>query len=60
MKCPYRKKIRVSPDGVCRVTEVDYMECLKESCPYYGALAFDVKRNSWVMGCRKAAKECES
>lgn len=60
MKCPYRKKVRVSPDGVCRVTEVDYMECLKESCPYFGVIVFDAVNSGWGKGCRRAEKECGS
>lgn len=59
MKCPYRKRVRISPDGVSRVTEVDFMECIKKECPYWGAIAFSADDYEWIYGCRKAKKECE-
>lgn len=58
MKCPYRKRIRISPDGVSRVTEVDFMECVKEECPYWGAIVFSADKCKWIYGCRKAKNEC--
>lgn len=60
MKCPYRKRVRISPDGVSRVTEVDFMECIKEECPYWGAkvLSADEYGFKWAYGCGKAKKEC--
>lgn len=65
MKCPYRKTVRISPDGVSRVTEVDFMECIKEKCPFWGITNRIYKhrqeggRTTYEsIGCRKAEKEC--
>lgn len=65
MKCPYRKRERIYPDGVSRVTEVDFMECVKEECPYWGATSSTHRRRQEggyttydTIGCRKAEKEC--
>lgn len=58
MKCPYRKRVRISPDGVSRVTEVDFMECIKEKCPFWGAIAISADDYEWIYGCKKAKNEC--
>lgn len=36
MTCPYRKKVKVYYDGTIKVTEVDFMECVKEKCTFWG------------------------
>lgn len=58
MTCPYRKKVKVYYDGAIKVTEVDFMECEREACPYWGATAYNVSDGNWVRGCRRAEKEC--
>ena len=58
MKCPYRKKVKVYPDGLGRVSEVEFMECIKEKCPFWGAIAISADAYEWIYGCRKAKKEC--
>lgn len=58
MKCTYRKKVKVYYDGAIRVTEVYFMECVKEECPYWGAIAISADDYEWIYGCRKAKKEC--
>lgn len=58
MRCPYRKKVKVYPDGLGRVSEVEFMECEKEACPYWGAMAYNASKGNWVCGCRKAESEC--
>lgn len=58
MKCPYRKKVKVYPDGLGRVSEVEFMECEREACPYWGAIAISADDYEWIYGCRKAKKEC--
>lgn len=58
MKCPYRKKIRIYPDGLGRVTEVDFLECDEKECPYWGAKVYNVTSGNWEYGCRRAENEC--
>ena len=58
MKCPYRKKIRIYPDGLGRTTEVDFLECDEKECPYWGATVYNASNGNWVYRCRKAEKEC--
>ena len=56
--CPYRKQVRISYDGAIRVTQVDFMECVKEVCPFWGTIAISADDYEWICGCRKAKKEC--
>lgn len=58
MRCPYRKKVKVYPDGLGRVSEVEFMECEREACPYWGTAVYNESNGNWVYGCRKAEKEC--
>lgn len=58
MKCPYRKKIHIYPDGLGRATEVEFMECDEKECPYWGATAYNSRDSKWIYQCRKAEKEC--
>ena len=72
MKCPYRKRIRTYPDGMAKITEADFSDCIENSCPYWGTIRYgwdNVKseqRGRTVVedfvptanGCRKAEKEC--
>ena len=72
MRCPYRKKVKVYPDGLGRTTEVEFMECDKDECPYWGAIQYEwdnvqSKQRGriaiedfvpCVNGCRKVKKEC--
>lgn len=65
MKCPYRKTVRIYPDGVSRVTEVNFKECIKEKCPFWGITNRTHKHRQEgghttyeSIGCKKAEKEC--
>ena len=65
MKCPYRKTVRIYPDGVSRITEVNFKECIKEECPFWGITNRIHKHRQEgghttyeSIGCRKAEKEC--
>ena len=65
MRCPYRKKVKVYPDGLGRVSEVEFMECEREDCPYWGITKSEkVHRQEGGhttyerSGCRKVEKEC--
>ena len=72
MRCPYRKKVKVYPDGLGRTTEVEFMECERECCPYWGTIRYEwdnaqskqrgrIATEDFVPcanGCRKAEKEC--
>lgn len=63
MKCPYRKKIHIYPDGLGRVTEIEFMECDTEECPYWGAVALEYDsfygtKSNWIYKCRKVETEC--
>ena len=71
MKCPYRKQLKTYPDGLGRITECDFMECIKEECPFWGAIQYEWNNNKSLSrgqileedftpckeGCRKAQKE---
>ena len=66
MKCPYRKKIFTHPEGVAKITETDFSDCIEKSCPYWGTLDTQpVHRQEGgyatfdSTGCRKAEKECQ-
>jgi hypothetical protein len=59
MKCPYRKQIKTTINGFSdKTTEIDFMECVKEECPFWGAIAISADNNEWIYGCRKAKNEC--
>ena len=58
MKCPYRKKIRIYPDGLGRTTEVEFMKCDEKECPYWVATMFNADECKWKSGCGKVKKEC--
>lgn len=38
MKCPYKKRIKVYPDGLGRITEVEFMDCDRLECPFWGVI----------------------
>lgn len=66
MRCPYRKKVKVYPDGLGKVSEVEFMECEREYCPYWGVTKSEKAHRQEggyttyeCFGCRKAEKECQ-
>lgn len=59
MKCPYRKQVKTTLVGFSnKTTEVDFMECVKEECPFWVANVFNANEYKWIYGCGKAKKEC--
>ena len=64
MKCPYRKKIHIYPDGLGRTTEVEFMKCDEDECPFFGIAEkihkqYGGHQTFKKFGCRKAEKECQ-
>lgn len=53
MKCPYKKRIKVHPDGLGRITEVEFMDCDEEECPFWG-IKTAVDEGIIYDGCRRA------
>ena len=65
MKCPYRKCTRTYPDGMTKITEEDFLDCLEKLCPYWGAINVQKIRpmeggykTLESIGCRKVKNEC--
>lgn len=65
MKCPYRKQIRTYPDGMAKITEEYFLDCIEKSCPYWGMVSTQNVRTQEgghatldIIGCRKVKKEC--
>lgn len=65
MKCPYRKHIRTYPDGMAKITEEDFLDCIEHSCPFWGRFnSQKVHRQEGgyktldSIGCRKVENEC--
>lgn len=66
MKCPYRKKIFTYPEGVAKITDTEFMQCIKNDCPYWGRFGSQKIHSQEggyktldSIGCRKVEKECQ-
>lgn len=56
MKCPYKKKIKVYPDGLGRITEVEFMDCDESECPFWGVIQRIASFEPDKFGCTRMMK----
>lgn len=59
MICPYRKRVKIIPDGLSKVTVVEFMECYEDECPYWKPLVYVHSEDEFVYRCRKVENECQ-